>query len=111
MPVILTRDVIIILENLRENYFISGFIPSGRESRYVNRIFLKKSEMNRNWTGVVASKSSSSDGCGKVDLRQDSSRAPWRQNQPFPVCYSLHLDYAIPLSHSLACKCSVEGSP
>lgn len=44
MPVILTRDVVIILKNLRENYFISGFIPSGRESRYVNRILKKKSD-------------------------------------------------------------------
>lgn len=42
MSVILTRDVFIILENLRENYFISGFIPSGRGSRYGNRIFSKK---------------------------------------------------------------------
>lgn len=71
--------------------------------------YKKKSQMNRNWTGVVASKSSSSDGCGKVDLRQDSSRDPWIQNQPFPVCSSLHLDYAIPLSHSLAVNAQLRG--
>lgn len=76
MSVILTKNFFIVLENVRENYCVSGFLTqflslslvAGEAA--VNRIKKKKEvKLAGPGPGIVASKSSSENGCGEGGQR------------------------------------------
>ena len=82
MSVILTKDFFIILENIRENYSVSGLItqfislhPVTREAALsIGFKTKKKVRLTGTGPGIVASESSTENGCGEGGQR-------WGQRQ------------------------------
>lgn len=113
MSVILTKNFFLVLENVRENYCVSGFLThflslslvAGEAA--VNRIKKKKKEVKLAGPGpgTVASKSSSENGCGEGGQRWGGQQRLLGTDRSFQACPALNLDHAIPLRHPLACKC------